>query len=98
MEDPVYDVRWNAALALSRLGDDSGWQVLIQMLDRNYLRSARQLNDEQIEPVMVNAAKGFTLIRKSETVSILGKVSKEDPSLKVREAAMRALEFQTKNS
>ncbi len=98
LEDSVHDVRWNAALSLARLGDDSGTDVLLQMLDRNYLRSADQMSDPQIEPVMINAAKGFSLIRKSEAVSVLEKVYKEDPSLKVREAALRAVEFQNKTS
>ncbi len=94
LEDSVHDVAWNAALSLARLGSDAGWKVLLQMLDRNYLKQAFQMNDAQVDPVVTNAAKGFTLIKKQEAVPILEKVSKEDPSLKVREAALNALEFQ----
>lgn len=96
LEDPVYDVRWNAALSLARLEDNSGSDVLIQMLDRNYLRSSHQMSDAQIESVMVNAARGFSLIDYKEIIPVLEKISKEDTSLKVREAALKALRFQTK--
>ena len=94
LEDPVHDVRWNSALSLARLSDGVGWEVLMKMLDRNYLRSEHQLNDSQIAPIMINAAKGFTLIRRGEAVAALEKVASEDQNLKVREAALRALQYQ----
>ena len=97
LEDSVGDVQWNAALSLARLGDSSGEKVLLQMLDRNYLKNIHQINDSQVEAVMVNAAKGLTLIRSPEAVSVLEQVSEHDQSLKVREAALAALEFQNKS-
>ena len=96
INDPVDDVQWNTALSLARLGSDQGADILMKMLDREYLRNAQQLNDTQIEPVMVNAARGFTYIRKQEIVPALEKISKQDPSLKVRQAALAALEYQHK--
>ena len=39
LEDPVADVRWNAAMALARHGSTDGVPVLRQMLDRQ-LRGA----------------------------------------------------------
>ena len=94
LEDSADDVKWNSALSLARLSNDSGWKVLAQMLDRQYLKSIRQLNDLEIEPIMINAAKGFALIRKPEIISLLEQVSRNDASLKVRQAALSALEFQ----
>lgn len=92
LEDAVEDVRWNAALSLARLGDDSGWQVLAKMLDRSIL-SANQMNDVEIEKTMINAAKGLALTKRQETIPILETLSKEDKSLKVRQAAMEALQY-----
>lgn len=93
LEDSANDVQWNAALSLARLGSEKGSAVLTQMLDRDQLRT-RGLNDSQIEPVMVNAAKGFMLIRSSEIIPLLESISKGDPSLKVRQAALAALAHQ----
>ena len=94
LEDPIEDVRWNAALSLARLRDESGANVLLQMLDRNNLSQTQQLRDSQIEPVMINAAKGFTLIRNPGAISVLEVVAKSDPNLKVRQAALAALTYQ----
>lgn len=94
LEDPVSDVRWNAALALERLGDDSGFDVLVQMLDRNHLRRVHGLDERELERVMTNAARALGLSRRAEAIRILEAVAEHDPNLKVRQAARAALEHQ----
>lgn len=94
LSDPAPDVGWNAALALARLGDASGLRVLIQMMSRDELETRYKMGEEQIESVMTNAAKGLALIRTPEATRILESVSKNDRSLKVRQAALSALQFQ----
>ncbi len=96
LEDPVSDVKWNAALSLARLQDDAGSKVMLEMLDRNYLRNVAHMNNAQIEPVMINALRGFSLIDKKEAAPVLESLSKGDESLKVRQAALLALEHKTK--
>jgi HEAT repeat protein len=93
LSDPVADVRWNAALALARLGDDAGAEVLIKMMDRREL-SSQGLDEDRIEGVMTNAAKGLALIRKPESIKILESVSHSDKNMKVRQAALQALAAQ----
>ncbi len=92
LEDSVVDVRWNAALSLARLGDHSGKDILFQMLDRSRLKSVHELSDPAIEQVMVNAAKASGLIFDAQIKEILDNLSKTDPSLKVREAALNSLQ------
>ena len=101
LDDPVADVRWNAALSLARLGDGSGLETLVEMLERERLTRVYGLGREEIERVMVNAAKGLGLVLQKGTVPekgdsplllLLTEVSKSDPSLKVRQAALAALE------
>ena len=92
LEDPVEDVRWNVSLSLARLGDNSGWEILAKMLDRSIL-SANGMNDGEVEKIMINAAKGIALTRRQESRPILETLSKEDKSLKVRQAAIEALAY-----
>lgn len=92
LNDHVADVRWNAALSLARLGDDSGREALLEMLDRERLKQVYGLDDEKIEHVMVNASKALVLIDHDQGKAILTEVSERDPSLKVRQAALAALE------
>ncbi|MGH7197520.1 MAG: HEAT repeat domain-containing protein [Candidatus Omnitrophota bacterium] len=91
--DPVADVRWNAALSLARLGDDAGFPVLAKMLERGELASLN-MPDEEIEKVMINATKGLALIKKPESIKILENTSQSEKSLKVRQAALNALNYQ----
>jgi HEAT repeat protein len=94
LDDAVADVRWNTALALARLHDASGVDVLMKMLERQELSGQYGMDEDQIEAVMVNAAKGLALIRKPESIKILEAVSHHDKNMKVRQAAMNALDFQ----
>ena len=91
--DPVHDVRWNAALALARLGDDSGYQVLTEMAERGKF-DALSMEEPQIEAVMINAIKGLALIHKPESIKIFETISREDKNMKVRQAAIDAMNYQ----
>ena len=94
LDDESRDVRWNAALSLARLGSDAGYPVLIKMLDRETLKSHESLSDSKIEEIMVNAAKGMALLGRSDSFSLLERLAKGDTSLKVRQAAIEALQYQ----
>ena len=98
LEDSVIDVRWNAALSLARLGSSSGREILLQMVDRKHLnqvgaqRAVPLLNEAETERVMVNAAKALGLIQDPEIRKTLEQLSKTDSNLKVRQAAMAAMQ------
>ncbi|HLD56414.1 MAG TPA: HEAT repeat domain-containing protein [Candidatus Omnitrophota bacterium] len=98
LEDSVIDVRWNAALSLARLGSSSGREILLQMVDRKHLnqvgaqRAVPLLNEAETERVMVNAAKALGLIQDPEIRKTLEQLSKTDSNLKVRQAAMAAIQ------
>ncbi len=94
LNDAAEDVRWNAALSLARLGNDSGFEVLLKMLDRQSLILNGALGESEIEAIMINATKGLALIKRSESLETLEKISHEDKNLKVRQAAMEALHYQ----
>lgn len=94
LEDPVTDVRWNAALSLAKLGNFSGEDVLIKMLDRQALESGPPLSENEIEKIMVNATKGLALINQPNSIKILQSTSQHERNLKVRQAALDALQYQ----
>lgn len=90
LNDGSRDVCWNAALGLARLGDQAAYPVVIQMLDRRFLEQ-ENIPEPAVEEIMVNAAKGLALLSRVEGSEILQKLSREDKSLKVRQAALDAL-------
>ena len=94
LKDSVSDVRWNAALALARLGNNEGQEVLLKMLDRDTLVSQFQMDETQIESLMINSTKGLALIGNKKAQQILEFVSHNEKNLKVRQAAMDAIQYQ----
>ncbi len=92
LEDPVADVRWNAAIALASLGDRSGLTVLRSIVDRQSLGRQAALSADQAEIAMVNALKALAMLRDAESLPLLERVAREDPNLRVRQAARDAIE------
>ena len=89
-EDRTADVRWNAAIAMAQLHDRSGLPVLRSMIDREALGKQAALSSDQAETAMVSAFKAFALLGDSESLPAIEKAAREDPNLRVREAAQRA--------
>jgi HEAT repeat protein len=94
LTDSDKDVNWNAALSLAKLGSDAGYPVLLKMLNRETLVSEYALPEDKIEEVMNNATRGVALLEKPESLIVLSGISNTDKSLKVRQAAIEALEYQ----
>jgi HEAT repeat protein len=90
LADPTADVRWNAAVALARLGDDSGTPVLEQMLDRRLLAQVPGITAAQQEEAMVAAIPALAAVRGAPALPLLARLAEDDPSLKVRQAAIAA--------
>ena len=100
LEDTERDVRWNAAIALARLGSEAGADELLKILDRETLakQPGEPISEEQIEEIMVNAVRAAALLNRPDMLPVIAKLSNTDKSLKVREAAIRALEYQKDHS
>lgn len=98
LEDPAPDVRWNAAIALARHGSHEGVGVIKQMLDRQYVeqvvkRDVRQDGDQDpIADVMISGLRAAAALKDETLRSSIATVSRQDRSMKVRQAALEALE------
>ena len=91
LEDPIADVRWNAALALARLNDESAIPVLRRMLDRGLVGQVPDIRPEQQEDVMVGAVRALHALDREGSQELFGRLAEDEPSLKVRQAAIEAL-------
>ncbi len=90
LDDPVPDVRWNAALSLARLGNAEGVPVLEAMLDRGLMAQVPNITRAQQEEAMVEAVRALAAVGGPEARPIFERLADEDPSLKVRQAAIAA--------
>ena len=97
LQDSAADVRWNAAVALARHGSHEGVSVLGQMLDRSYLeqtikRDVRQdENEDPIADVLISGLRAAAALRGQTLKPSVASLSRQDRSMKVRQAAMEAL-------
>jgi HEAT repeat protein len=97
LQDSAADVRWNAAVALSRHGSREGVAVLGQMLDRSYVeqavkRDVRQDEDQDpIGDVMISGLRAVAALKDASLKSSVESLSQQDRSMKVRQAALEAL-------
>ena len=97
LQDEIPDVRWNAAIALSRHANHEGVPVLRQMLDRSYVeqtvkREARQdVDQDPIADVMIGGLRAAALLKDEQLRMTIERLSENDRSMKVRQSALEAL-------
>lgn len=95
--DPEVDVRWNAALALARHGRNEGRGIIGQMLDRPYVEQTvkREVRpDVEVDPVaevIISGLRAAAALKDPSLKAPIETLSKQDPSMKVRQAALEAL-------
>jgi HEAT repeat protein len=92
LEDPIGDVRWNAALALARHGDPAAVPVLVEMLDRDQVARDEAVTPAQAEEILLQAIAAASRLPDARLSSRLAELGDSDASLKVRAAARRGLE------
>jgi HEAT repeat protein len=90
LDDAATDVRWNAALSLARLRSAEGVPVLESMLDRRLLAQVPDITPEQQEEAMLGAIRALASLRDPRHRALFERLAKDDPSLKVRQAAIEA--------
>jgi len=78
-------------VALARLGDHSGFAVLVSLLDRKHPGFASLSPDRQ-EEVMVSVLRSLAGIRDPEMRRVLRRLTKEDGSPRIRNEARRRWE------
>ena len=97
LEKALYDsepnVRWDAAIGLAKMGNSSGSHILLDLLNRDYLKSYSEVDaDERTEAILVaiEAAKYLSDDELNEKIKYL---SQNDPVMRVRDEAQKALQL-----
>ncbi|MBI3097576.1 MAG: HEAT repeat domain-containing protein [Planctomycetes bacterium] len=96
--DPIDDVRWNAALALTRFGDPEAAPTIRLLLDRTHLNEVETRNrlampEEQKSEVLINAMMGARELNDPSFRPLVERLAGHDPSSDVRRAAGEWLEL-----
>ena len=92
LEDEEANIRWDAAIALAKMGDNSGAYIVERLLDREYLKQFEQIDPLEEKKVIMIAIKTASILFDKRFEDKLSLLSKNDQDLSVRNAAIKALE------
>ena len=92
LEDEEANIRWDAAIALAKMGNNSGAYIIEGLLDREYLKQFKQIDPVEEKKVLMIAIKTASILFGKKFEHKLSLLSKNDQDLSVRNAAIKALE------
>ena len=98
LEDEEANIRWDAAIALAKMGDNSGAFIIEGLLDREYLSKFKQVDLNEQKRVLMIAIKTASILFDKRFEDELNSLSKNDNDLSVRNAAIKALENNYSNN
>jgi len=85
-------VKWNAAFALANRGDLAARDVLLRLLDKEFVDRQVQVTMSNRSKYRVAAVVWLGQLDKAAALPVLEKVAKDDLDLRVRDAALKQLE------
>ena len=92
LEDEEANIRWDAAIALAKMGNDSGAYISEGLLDRDYLNKFNEIDPVEQNKVLMVAIKTASILFDKRFEDNLISLSKNDKDLSIRDAAIKALE------
>ena len=91
LEDEQANIRWDAAIALAKMGNNEGAYIIEGLLDRAYLNKFSEIDPVEQKRVLMVAIKTASILFDKRFEDDLISLSKNDADLKIRDAAIKAL-------
>jgi len=88
-EEP--NIRWDASIALAKLGDSSGINEILNLLDRSYFDNYKNVDDWEISQAMMIAIKITEKLIDDKFIPKLKYIATNDPNMKIRDSALKIL-------
>ena len=97
LEDEQANIRWDAAIALAKMGNSEGAYIIEGLLDRKYLNKFSEIDPVEQKRVLMIAIKTASILFDKRFEDNLILLSKNDKDLSIRDAAIKALEKKYSN-
>ena len=97
LEDEQANIRWDAAIALAKMGNNEGAYIIEGLLDREYLNKFSEIDPVEQKRVLMIAIKTASILFDKGFEDNLISLSKNDKDLSIRDAAIKALEKKYSN-
>ncbi len=91
LEDDEPNIRWDAAIALAKMGETSSVPIVENLMDRDYLMTFSELDYKEINKVIMTAIKTSSLIQDDRFEPRLIDLARSDENLTIRDAAIKTL-------
>jgi HEAT repeat protein len=92
LEDEEPNIQWDAAVALAKMGDSSGAFIIENLMDRHYLNAFPQVDEAEKNQAILVAIEVSSLLKQDRFETKLVSLAKSDENLRIRDAAMKALQ------
>ena len=92
LDDEEPNIRWDAAIALAKLEDSSGLQVIVNLLDRSYFNHFTEVNEEEEVQAILVAIQISSQYPSEQFVTNLLKLATLDRNMQIRDLAIKTLD------
>ena len=92
LDDEEPNIRWDAAIALAKLEDSSGLQVIVNLLDRSYFDHFTEVNEEEEVQAILVAIQVSSQFPSKLFVTNLLKLAAFDKNMQIRDLAIKTLD------
>ena len=91
LEDDEPNIRWDSAIALAKMGEESSVPIIENLMDREYLMTFPELDYNEINKVIMTAIETTSIVLDNRFEPRLVELARSDESLTVRDAAIKTL-------
>jgi len=92
LDDEEPNIRWDAAIALAKLEDSSGVQVIVNLLDRSYFEHFTEVDEEEEVQAIMVAIQVSSQFPSNLFVTNLLKLAAFDKNMQIRDLAIKTLD------
>ena len=92
LDDEEPNIRWDAAIALAKLEDSSGVEVIVNLLDRSYFEHFTEVDEEEEVQAILIAIQVSSQFPSNLFVTNLLKLAAFDKNMQIRDFAIKTLD------
>ena len=92
LDDEEPNIRWDAAIALAKLEDSSGVEVIVNLLDRSYFEYFTEVDEEEEVQAILIAIQVSSQFPSNLFVTNLLKLATFDKNMQIRDLAIKTLD------
>ncbi len=92
LKDFEPNVQWGSAISLAQMGDLSGKEILMQLLDRSYLDKFPEVDRDEKNNLILSAISASSRFGDPDIRQRIQSLSASDQNMKIRAAAMKQIQ------